>query len=133
MAMRTAAVAVFALVLAAAAAEVRAGQAPGELHGKVFNATCPGPCQDPPPPLPLYQGEGLTVVIRRLPERELVARLFPKDGTFAIAVAPGLYRVRAFVGPRIRNGCWEGSIRRKLVEEGLVTKVRLKVINICVQ
>lgn len=105
--------------------------ATGALMGSVLNATCPGPCRIPPP-LPLYEGDNLSVVIRALPERLLIARLHPKDGTFEIELPPGLYRVRAVVGQPKLDTCWEGSLRKVLIESGATRKVRLKVRNVCV-
>ena len=124
---------VFALLAGCAmAAAVGAETVASGISGAVLNATCPGPCSIPPPPLPRYEGDGLTVVIRTLPERELVARLFPTDGSFGIEVPPGLYRVRAFIGDPRKPNCWEGSTRRVTVEDGAVTRVRLRVRNVCV-
>src|SRR5215216_4078101 len=76
----------------------------GTLSGVVFDATCAGPCTQPPPPPRRYTGEGLTVRIRHLPDRELVAKLHPTDGTFSLDLPTGRYRVHAGV----KGACWRG-------------------------
>jgi hypothetical protein len=115
-----------------AATTVRAGDPVTGISVVVLNATCPGPCSVPPKPWPRYEGDGLTVVVRSLPDRKLVAKFFPTDGTVAFAVPPGLYRVKAWIGDRKTETCWVGSSRKVLVVEGEVTKKRLKVVNVCV-
>ena len=124
---------VIAFLLAAAALPVQAaaqGSGTGTLKGVVYDATCYGPCQYPPPPPRLYANDNLVVTIRSLPDRELVAKLYPTDGRFQIEVAPGLYRVRA----RIRDGgyCWEGEAKKVQVVEDQTTRVRLHVYNACI-
>ena len=57
--------------------------------------TCYGPCRYPRPPLPPYTGPGLTVAVRSLPDNELLTRLHPEEGRFAIRLAPGWYRLKA--------------------------------------
>jgi len=122
------------LILAAllVASVVHAGTTASGISGVVLNATCPGPCSTPPKPLPVYEGDNLVVIIKKLPERTLVARLFPKDGHFGIEVAPGLYRVKARIRERGDFTCWEGSRRKVEVFDGMVTNTRLRVTNICV-
>jgi hypothetical protein len=124
---------VIAFLLAAAALPVQAaaqGSGTGTLKGVVYDATCYGPCQYPPPPPRLYANDNLVVTIRSLPDRELVAQLHPTDGRFQIEVAPGLYRVRA----KIRDGgyCWEGEAKKVQVVEDQTTRVRLHVYNACI-
>ena len=124
---------VIAFLLAAAALPVQAaaqGSGTGTLKGVVYDATCYGPCQYPPPPPRLYANDNLVVTIRSLPDRELVAKLHPTDGRFQIEVAPGLYRVRA----KIRDGgyCWEGEAKKVQVVEDQTTRVRLHVYNACI-
>jgi hypothetical protein len=124
---------VIAFLLAAAALPVQAaaqGSGTGAIKGVVYDATCYGPCQYPPPPPRLYANDNLVVTIRSLPDRELVAKLHPTDGRFQIEVAPGLYRVRA----KIRHGgyCWEGEAKKVQVVEDQTTRVRLHVYNACI-
>jgi hypothetical protein len=124
---------VIAFLLAAAALPVQAaaqGSGTGTLKGVVYDATCYGPCQYPPPPPRLYANDNLVVTIRSLPDRELVAQLHPTDGRFQIEVAPGLYRVRA----KIRDGgyCWEGEAKKVQVVEDQTTRVRLHMYNACI-
>ena len=124
---------VIAFLLAAAALPVQAaaqGSGTGTIKGVVYDSTCYGPCQYPPPPPRLYTRDNLVVTVRSLPDRELVAKLHPTDGRFQIQVAPGPYRVRA----RIRDGgyCWEGEAKKVQVVEDQTTRVRLHVYNACI-
>jgi hypothetical protein len=102
----------------------------GTIRGVVYDATCYGPCQYPPPPPRLYTHDNLVVTVRSLPDGRLVARLHPRDGHFRVNVRPGAYRVRAF----IRNGgyCWEGEAKDVKVVAGQTTGVRLRVHNSCI-
>lgn len=124
---------VVAFLLAAATLPVQAageGSGTGTIRGVVYDATCYGPCRYPPPPPRLYTHDNLVVTVRSLPDRELVAKLHPKDGRFRIQIRSGAYRVRAF----IRNGgyCWEGEARDVKVVRGQTTRVRLRVYNACI-
>jgi hypothetical protein len=124
---------VIVFLLAAAALPVQAaaqGSGTGTIKGVVYDSTCYGPCQYPPPPPRLYTRDNLVVTVRSLPDRELVAKLHPTDGRFQIQVAPGPYRVRA----KIRSGgyCWEGEAKRVQVVEDQTTRVRLHVHNACI-
>jgi len=124
---------VIAFLLAAAALPVQAaaqGSGTGTIKGVVYDSTCYGPCQYPPPPPRPYTRDNLVVTVRSLPDRELVAKLHPTDGRFQIEVAPGPYRVRA----KIRDGgyCWEGEAKRVQVVEDQTTRVRLHVHNACI-
>jgi hypothetical protein len=106
-----------------------AGEATG-IKGVVLNATCYGPCRYPPEPLPPYTGSGLVVTVRSLPDYQLVAKLYPKDGRFAVKVPPGSYRVRARVGEV--PSCWQGEAKTVKVLSGKLSRVRLHVTNTCV-
>jgi hypothetical protein len=125
---------VLVLLLAAAPLPVQAAAArdtgTGVIRGVVHDATCYGPCRYPPPPPRPYTRDNLVVTVRSLPERDLVAKLHPKDGRFRVKVPAGTYRVRAF----IRNGepCWEGQAKDVRVAEGQTTGVRLRVYNACI-
>lgn len=124
---------VIAFVLAAAVLPVQAvaeGSGAGTIRGVVYDTTCYGPCQHPPPPPRPYTSDNLVVTVRHLPDRKLVAVLRPKEGRFRVQVRPGAYRVRAF----IRDGgtCWEGSYKDVRVAKGQITGVRLGVYNACI-
>src|SRR5262249_7065931 len=62
------------------------------VEGVVLDATCPGPCQSPPPPEPVYTG-AVTVQVRNPGSGTVVASQAVSDGHFRIAVAPGSYDV----------------------------------------
>ena len=125
---------VIAFLLAAAALPIQAaaaqGSGTGTIQGVVYDTTCYGPCRYPPPPPRLYTRDNLVVTVRSLPDRELVAKLHPKDGRFRIELPSGAYRVRAL----IRNGgyCWEGEAKDVKVVADQVTRVRLRVYNTCI-
>ena len=121
-------VALVAVAVASIPAGAGAGAATG-IKGVVLNATCYGPCRYPPEPLPPYTGPGLTVSIRTV-DGDLVARLHPKEGRFAVAEPPGTYRVRARVGTQ--PSCWRGEVKTVKVSAGAMTRVRLRVTNACV-
>ncbi len=107
-----------------------AGEATG-IRGVVLDATCYGPCRYPPQPLSPYAGPGLTVAVRSLPDNQLVAKLHPTDGRFAIKLAPGWYRLKARVGQE--PSCWRGEARKAQVVSGELTRVRLRVANECIR
>jgi hypothetical protein len=125
---------VVALVLAAVALPAQAtpghDSGAGTIRGVVYDATCYGPCQYPPPPPRPYTRDNLVVTVRTLPGRKLVARLHPKEGRFRVKVRPGAYRVRAFIGDG--GNCWEGEAKDVKVAEGQTTGVRLRVYNACI-
>jgi len=102
------------------------------IRGVVLNKTCPGPCAEPPPPWPPYEGEDLTVRVRSLPEGRLVASLRPTDGSFGVDLPPGNYRVRAFVGRRGDGVCWKGDVKRVVVTDAASPEIELNVQNVCV-
>lgn len=101
------------------------------LRGVVLDSTCPGPCAQPPPPLPPYAGPNLVVSIRDLGTGEVLRRLRPADGRFSFRVPKGAYRVRAFVGGQPQPNCYVGSQRRVEVGDAKV-RVRLTIHNACV-
>ena len=86
-------------------------------------------CSSPPPRL--YERDNLVVSVRSLPDRELVTKLYPKDGRFRVAVAPGAYRVRAFI--RDGGSCWKGEAKDIKAVEDQTTWVRLHVYNACIR
>jgi len=106
------------------------GAGTGAIKGAVYDSTCYGPCRYPPPPPRLYTRDNLVVSVRSLPDRELVAKLYPKDGRFRVAVAPGAYRVRAFI--RDGGSCWKGEAKDVKVVEDQTTWVGLHVYNACI-
>ena len=123
---------VIALLVAAALPGQGAaqGSGTGKIRGVVYDSTCAGPCQYPPPPPEAYRADNLVVKIRSLPDRELVANLHPRNGRFRIEVASGVYRVRA----KVRDGgyCWRGEAKRVRVSHHQATLVRLHVTNTCI-
>ncbi len=122
--------AVIASLAAAAALAAPAATAAGNsgIRGSVVNTTCPGPCAYPPPPPPLYTGDGLTVRVRSLPGGQVVAVRHPKEGRFRIELPAGLYRVRA----QVEGRCWDGEAKRVRVYGDAFARVRLHVSNACV-
>jgi hypothetical protein len=123
-------VAVAWLAFTASPVAAGSGEATG-IRGVVLDATCYGPCRYPPPPLSPYTGPELTVAVRSLPDNELVGRLHPKEGRFAIRLAPGWYRLKARVGKE--PSCWRGETRKAQVLPGELTRVRLRVANECIR
>ena len=121
----------FLLAAVALPATVSAGgPGTGRIQGAVYDATCYGPCQYPPPPPRLYTHDNLVVTVRHLPDRKLVTVLRPKEGRFRVAVRPGAYRVRALV--RDGGHCWEGEAKDVRVVRDQATWVRLGVYNSCI-
>jgi hypothetical protein len=113
--------------VAVAAASGSPGSSPLQasgIAGQVFDATCYGPCVEGAPPR-TWQGEGLTVTVRRLPDGELVARATPEDGRFRFDLPPGAYAVAA----RVEGRYWEPDRKRVRVDPGEVEHVRLVVRN----
>jgi hypothetical protein len=111
-------------------AAVGAGEATG-IRGVVLDATCYGPCRYPPRPLSPYTGTGLTVAVRSLPDNQLVTRLHPTDGHFAVKLAPGSYRLKARVEQN--PSCWRGEVKKAQVLSGQLARVRLRVANECIR
>lgn len=127
---RLAAIIAVAAAMLVAAAPAGAGAEPGGIGGRMFDVSCYGPCVPDQESRPYY-GHNVNVIIRTLPERELVAILVPRKSYFGpLAVAPGLYRVRARF-PRDEY-CWQGSRRRVKVDPGEIAHVRLHVQNACI-
>lgn len=116
-------------VFIALPAAMGAGETTG-IRGVVLDATCYGPCRYPPQPLSPYTGPGLTVAVRSLPDSQLVAKLHPTHGYFAVKLAPGWYRLKARVGPE--PSCWRGEAKKVEVPSGELVRVRLRVANACV-
>ncbi len=129
--LRTTALVCAVVVGCALAAAIRVEAFSTGITGVVKNLTCPGPCITPNP-IPRYIGNDLTVAVRTYPELQLVARLFPTDGRFALELPPGFYRVRAFVGNGKLPSCWKESAKYVRVNAGEVPHVRLEVKNTCV-
>jgi hypothetical protein len=131
--MRKVLVALLALVsLASASLPATAGsEGASGIKGVVVDATCYGPCRYPPPPLSPYTGPGLTVAVRSLPDNELLTRLHPEEGRFAIRLAPGWYRLKARVGQE--PSCWRGGTRKAQVYPGEISRARLRVANECIR
>ena len=96
----------------------------------MYDATCYGPCQYPPPPPRLYTHDNLVVTVRSLPDRKLVAVRRPKDGRFQVRSARRLSRQG--VHPRrwvLLGGRGHKDVR---VAKDQITGVRLSVYNSCI-
>jgi len=102
---------------------------PSGIEGAVVNTTCPGPCIYPPPPAPLYAGDGLTVEFRRLKDDVLVAVRHPTNGHFRARLKRGRYDVSASVAG---GRCWQGDTAQVKVRRHHFSHVDLSVQNTCV-
>jgi hypothetical protein len=116
-----------AVVLAVLALPSPAAAFDTGIRGRVFDTTCYGPCSTRQEPR-RFTGDGLTVKVKTLPDREVVAVRHPTDGRFRVAEPPGSYVVRA----RVRGECWHGERKRVEVADGAITHVRLHVRNACI-
>lgn len=100
-----------ALVLACAA-PASAGE-PGTVEGQILDTTCPGPCIEGMKPKP-YTGEA-KIVVTRFPKQRQVRVLAPEaDGSFAVRLPPGHYRLRI----RIEDPCFIEDKRELRVSTG---------------
>jgi len=81
-----------ALLPATADAEKHQSHKPSGVEGTVFNGTCPGACQAPPPPEPVYSGD-VTITVARAGDGRVVASEGIADGHFKLRVKRGLYNV----------------------------------------
>jgi hypothetical protein len=149
-----AALAVVALVAAPAEAGKRHKHKakPAGVKGVVFDSTCFGPCVEPPPPQPAYNGP-VTVTVQRASDGALVASQAISDGHFRIRVKRGLYDVSS-VPPNpptceptpdtvcpAQGGapskemiapCLAGETKRVRVKRHRFTHVELHVQNVCI-
>jgi hypothetical protein len=120
----------FAALTATMLANASGAQA-SRIKGVVLNTTCAGPCGYPPPPPPRYTGPGLTVRVTRLRTGAVIATRHPDDGRFSVRVAPGRYRVRAWIESDA-SGCWRGSSKHAKAVAGETARMRLSVDNACI-
>jgi len=145
-----AALLVLSLALIAAApadAGKRGKKKPSGVAGVVLNATCFGPCIEPPPPEPTYTGQ-VTVNVNRASDGALVASSTPTDGKFRFRLKRGFYDVSAIPpgpppcppgyvcpaeGPEpVVMPCEVGETQRVRVKRHRFTHVELRVRNICI-
>lgn len=146
------AIAALALLPAGADAGKRHKHKPAGVKGVVLDSTCFGPCVEPPPPQPPYNGP-VTVTVHRARDGALVASQATSDGRFKIRVKRGLYDVSS-VPPNpptcqptpdtvcpAQNGpsskaviapCLAGETKRVQVKRRRFTYVELRVRNVCV-
>jgi hypothetical protein len=150
------------LLAIAALAQLPAGATAGKQHkhkpkpagvrGVVLDSTCFGPCVDPPPPQPAYNGP-VTVTVQRASDGALVASQAISDGRFRIRVKRGLYDVSSVppnpppceptpdtVCPAQGDApskemiapCLAGETKRVRVKRHRFSHVELHVQNVCV-
>jgi hypothetical protein len=149
-----------AALLAAAALAIAAPAQAGQpqkskrhsgVKGVVLNSTCYGPCAEPAPPQPPYQGP-VTVTVRRAGDGTLVASQEINDGHFRLRVKRGQYDVSsvppnppscqpqpgqvcpagAGAQPAVIMPCLTGETKRVQVRRHRFTRVELHVGNVCV-
>ena len=76
----------------AAAAKRHHAKKPSGIEGVVLDATCQGPCAQPPAPQPAYSGV-VTVTVLRVSDGATVAGQTVSNGKFRMKVKRGLYDV----------------------------------------
>jgi hypothetical protein len=140
-----------ALVAASADAKKRHNHKPAGVMGTVLNSTCPGACEEPPPPQSAYTG-AVTITVQRASDGLQVASQATSDGKFRIRLKRGLYDVtsvppnpptcqptpetvcpaygaesKAIIAP-----CLIGETKRVQVRRHKFTQVELHVSNTCI-
>jgi hypothetical protein len=144
-------VAALIVVPASAGAKKRHSHKPSGVDGVVLNSTCPGACQEPPPPQPVYSGP-LTITVQRASDGQQVASQAISDGKFRIRLKRGLYDVSAVppnpptcqptpqtVCPMAQSSpdviiqpCMQGETKRIQVNRHRFAHVELHVSNTCI-
>jgi hypothetical protein len=140
-----------ALVASPATAKKHRSHKPAGVAGTVLNSTCPGACQEPPPPDPAYAGP-LTITVQRASDGQQVASQAINDGHFRIRLKRGLYDVSS-VPPNpptcepqpeqvcplagaqsaaIVQSCLRGETKRVQVRRHHFTQLELHVSNVCI-
>jgi hypothetical protein len=145
------AVGAIALIVAPADAKKRHNHKPAGVEGVVLNSTCPGACQEPPPPEPAYTGP-VTITVQRASDGQQVASQAISDGHFRMRVKRGLYDVSAvppnpptcqpqpeqvcpLMGAQsaaVIAPCLQGDTQRVQVRRHRFTHVELHVSNVCI-
>lgn len=124
-------IALVAVALGALAVPAQVSALDTGIRGRVIDETCYGPCSPGTNPRP-FAGEA-DIIVRSLPDREIVARVPVVESRFRVGLAPGSYRVRVIPYPdEPQLNCWEGSRRRVRVDKGEVERIKLTVVNGCV-
>jgi hypothetical protein len=137
-------------LLAAPADAKKRHHKPAGVKGVVLNATCYGPCVEPPPPDPVYSG-AVTVTVRRASDGTAVASQATSDGHFRIRVKRGSFDVSSVppnppscqatpeticpVGAQsalVIAPCLQGETKRVRVRRHRFTRVELHVTNTCI-
>jgi hypothetical protein len=118
---------VAALAVALAAPPALAHKA--KLKGKVVDTTCYGPCSVHPDPPPLYTGNDVWIVIRRVADRKRIKAVTPDAGRFGLRLRPAWYELTPKFGD---NPCGEGAAVTTRVRRSQVNKVEIDVHNPCV-
>ena len=132
-----------------ASAKKRHNHKPSGVKGVVLNATCPGACQEPPPPQPAYTG-AVTVTVQRASDGQQVASRAISDGYFRIRLKPGSYSVSSVppnpptcqptpetvcplqASPTVVRPCLQGETQPVKVRRHRFTPVELHVSNTCI-
>jgi hypothetical protein len=140
-----------ALVASPATAKKHRSHKPAGVAGIVLNSTCPGACQEPPPPEPVYTGD-VTITVKRASDGVQVASQAIADGHFRMRLHRGLYDVSSvppnpptcqpqpdqvcpLAGasePAVIAPCLMGETKRVAVRRHHFTQVELHVSNVCI-
>jgi hypothetical protein len=146
-----AALVALALFAAPADAAKKRHHKPSGVKGVVLNATCYGPCAEPPPPEPVWQGT-VTITVSRASDGMQVASQGTSDGHFRLRVKRGLYNVTSVppnpptcqptpetvcplaggAQPAIIAPCLTGETKQVQVTRHRFTRVELHVQNTCI-
>jgi hypothetical protein len=116
-----------ALALALSAPGIGAAADHSGVKGRVFDATCFGPCDPAPGVHKPYAGEA-KIVAKRISTGRRAGADAVQDGRFRIQLGPGDYRLRV----KIDDPCWSDASRRVEVAVGEFRRVTFEVANICV-
>jgi hypothetical protein len=134
-----------------ASAKKRHSHKPSGVAGVVLNSTCPGACQEPPPPEPVYTGD-VTVTVVRVSDGVQFASQAINDGNFRLKLKKGFYNVSSVPpnpptceptpetvcpldrarGAAIIRPCLQGETKPVAVRRHHFTHVELHVSNVCV-
>lgn len=121
------------------------------VDGVVRDSTCYGPCAEPRPPEPVYQGS-VTIEVRRTDGTQVASKTIG-DGHFRLRLRPGTYDVssvppspspqpcpqgqvcpyaRAQASPAVIQQCLQGETKRVAIRRHRFTEVTLHVANTCI-
>jgi hypothetical protein len=143
--------AAIALTAAPADAKKRHHHKPSGVAGVVLNSTCPGACQEPPPPEPVYTSP-VTITVQRASDGQQIASQAISDGHFRLRLKKGAYNVSS-VPPNpptcnptpetvcpldqaqsaaIVQPCLQGETKPVQVRRHHFAYVELHVSNVCI-